>query len=590
MGKFKLFIKKVCNSVKKCYDAVYNKIPYIEPALIISGSLLVALVIIVSVKGIVSEDVVKFESNPAEVAFYNNDYEAAITEYEKMQKESDWPFWDVKIAEVYSIEGRIEKSNQLLSNILIKRNEILSNVSKEKYEKDYKEKDSELINYIVFTYFMNEEYKAALSVGEEFIEKYGENKELIKTVYTVYMVDGQKDKAKDILDKYDVDKESAYDLAVLAEMNILASNWDNGFTLLKEAFNKDKNEIKSIDVISQLAKYDRQGILEKVEKLINDNPDELVYKMWIANIYAMTNETANEAIEIIEKIENDDIGTVPVNIIKLNAYRNLGNDEEAESALEKIIDNNKNSYIGYYMSAWQSFNKKDYDKALELSKNSILENRNYSNNYGILIPEIMMAKEKSEVSESYFRTALQKEPFNYTIMIKMAEYYADKTTQNEKVRKYYNLAASLVPNSAEIYYKLAMIDELETKREDAIKNMNKAIEINELDSKYYRTLGTLYFEEKEYDKAIENIRNAYAIDEDNGLTLNNAGIYYIVVEEDILRGMENIQAAYDSITSIMDDDIKAKISKNYNRAKNIYDNYNSGNEIEIKASDFELFY
>ena len=99
----------------------------------------------------------------------------------------------------------------------------------------------------------------------------------------------------------------------------------------------------------------------------------------------------------------------------------------------------------------------NYDKAFELCKKSILANKDYPDNYGFLIPKIMMAKEKNKTSEGYFITALQKEPFNYNIMIKIAEYYEGNSIDNEKARRYYKLAAAVKPNDSEIYYNLATI-------------------------------------------------------------------------------------------------------------------------------------
>lgn len=416
MDKFKLIINRIGSKAKRCCDAVYKKAPYIEPALIISASLLVVLVIIVSIKGALKVDVTTIEAKQAEVAFYNNNYEQAITEYEKLQDGEKWPFWQVKIAEIHSIKGDIQKSNELLKDATLKRNKILSDKGREKYDS----KDREFINYVVFTYFMNEEYEQALSLGEQFIKDNGKDKTLMRTMYIIYMVDGQKDKAKEMIDNYEVDNESAYDLLLIAKMNMLSDN---------------------------------------------------------------------------------------------------GNE-----------------------------------------------------------------------SEGYFRTALQKEPFNYNIMIKIAEYYAENSIDNEKARKYYNLAAAVKPNDSEIYYNLATLDLLDKNIESAIAYLNKAIEINENISKYHRTLGTIYLKQGEADKAIESIRIAYGIDTSDALTLNNAGCYYISIEGDIERGMDNIQGAYDGINNSMDKETKNTITKNYNKAKILYDEYNIGDEAELTVPEFTLLY
>lgn len=586
MEKFKLVIKNISNKVKIYYDKINEKSPYIESVIIMSLSLFVAIGIVIITESVLGEDVAVIETNKAEVAFYNNDYENAIKEYEALQKEEEWPFYEVKMAEVYSVKGDITKSNSLLRSAILKRNKILDNEGREKYE----DLDKEFINYVVFTYFMNEEYDEAISLGEEFIKENGKDKTLMRTMYTVYMVNNQKDKAKEVVETYEVDKESAYDLALLAKMNMLMDNWDNGFKLLNEAYNKDKNEVKVFDVISQFAAYDRNGILTKLTKLSEENPNVLSYKMWIAKVYSMLPETAELANNIIEEVKNEEDLDIPLKVMMSTVYKNMGNEVESNNILKDIISNEENSFIGYHIAAWQSFEEGNYDKALELCKKSIVANKEYPDNYGFLIPEIMMAKGQIQTSEGYFRTALQKEPFNYNIMLKIADFYTNTSIDNEKAKGYYNLAATLKPNDAEIYYNLATLDLLDEKIDSAIENLNKAINLNEATSKYYRTLGTVYLNEGENDKAIECIRNAYGIDKNDALTLNNAGCYYISIEGDIEKGIINIESAYEGININMDEETKRIITENYTKAKKLYDEYNIGDAAELVVPEFVLFY
>ena len=39
----------------------------------------------------------------------------------------------------------------------------------------------------------------------------------------------------------------------------------------------------------------------------------------------------------------------------------------------------------------------------------------------------MIAKEQSEIAEPYLRMAIEKEPFNYNILLKIADYYSYNT-------------------------------------------------------------------------------------------------------------------------------------------------------------------
>ena len=125
---------------------------------------------------------------------------------------------------------------------------------------------------------------------------------------------------------------------------------------------------------------------------------------------------------------------------------------------------------------------------------------------------------------------------------------------------------------------------------EAIELINKCILLDEENEKYHRTLGTIYLEEGNKEKALEEIRKAYNINNDDILTLNNAGCYYISVENNISRGYENIKGAYDKISNSTDKETKKYITKNYEKAKALYDKYNNDSDAKFEIPDLHLFY
>ena len=143
-------------------------------------------------------------SNSAETAFYNKKYDMAIAEYTKMQEnEKDWPIWNMKIAEIYSVKGEFVKSNEIIEKVYETRNKLVDAKKDKDKEKDenLEAKDKELMNLIVFTALMNGEYKKALEYGEVFLRKYPTDKNLLRTMVTVYLVNGNKDKTKEEMKK-----------------------------------------------------------------------------------------------------------------------------------------------------------------------------------------------------------------------------------------------------------------------------------------------------------------------------------------------------------------------------------------------------
>lgn len=582
LEKIKEGLVKIGTSYKKFSE----KDARIDTIVTISGVMLFAFLVMFTCQKIMGDKAIDIATNKAEASFFEGNYDIAILEYEKLQEDEEWPIYTVKIAEVYSVKGDYEKSNSLLEQAYQKRNELIDENGKSKYN----DVDGELGNLIAFTFLMNGENAKALEYGEMFMNQNAEDKTIERTMFTIYMVNGEKEKARNIIKEYNVDKESSYDLALYARMNMLLDDWDKGYEILKDAWYKNKDEIKVYDVIAQISSYNRDAVIMKLTELIEANPDEVCYKVWLAKCYSMLEETTNEANALVEELEGKDVGEIVFKTIIAKIDQHLGNNEEAEKLLNSVIENDENSYFGYHTSAWYYFDLGDYDKAFELCKKSILANKDYPDNYGFLIPEIMIKKEQSAIAEPYLRMAIEKEPFNYNILLKIADYYSYTTHNKSKAYKYYNLASLVKPNDPEILYNMANIKIEEEKNGEAIDLLKKCTELDEQSTKYYRTLGTVYLNEGKTDEAITAIRAAYAVDKSDIKTLNNAGVFYIAMEGEVERGMVNIKAAYDGLTDSVDIETRNVISENYQKAKTLYDAYNKEDGSKLTVPDFTLFY
>ncbi|SHK37642.1 hypothetical protein SAMN02745163_03707 [Clostridium cavendishii DSM 21758] len=544
------------------------------------------IVIAICIGGYIHKiNTIKITNNKAEECFYKNKYDDAINEYSKLAKDESWPIWKIKEAEVYSVKSNIVKSNDIIDEVIKDR----ENYKKKNNGNDIKIKDEELTNYIVFTEFMNKNFNKALKDGEEYLKEYPTNKPLIRTMFTVYMANGQADKAMKLLKEYKVDN-TAYDLAVYARMNMLVDNWDEGYKLLEKAYNLDKDEYKVYDVIAQTSAYNRNFVLEKLYVLSQKDDKNIAYKIWIAKIHSMNEESSEEALNILDSLKGKDLGKFATELIRASALKNTGKIKESEELLQSIIEKNKDDYRVYHTAAWYYFNKKDYKKALEYCDKSILKNKEYPDNYGFLMPEIMQATNKSSEAEPYFRTALLKEPFNYNIMIGIANYYWYTTESSDKALEYFGLASLIKPKDAEVVYNMALIKLKENKNDEAVELLKKCISIDEAIPKYHRTLGTIYVQADKKVDGLKEIRAAYAVDKNDILTLNNAGCYYISVEGEVERGMVNLKAAYTGLTDTTDEYTKKTITENYQKAKTLYDEYNKEQGNSIKIPDFTLFY
>lgn len=543
------------DSLKSNKKLIKNK--YVEPIITIGLSILFAFVVLISIQSMMGTKTVTITNNKAEEYYYDGKYDEAINEYMTMQKEDAWPIWTARVAEIYSIQGDITQANNLLKEAIVKRDKLMLENGD-----DYLEQDKELINEVVFTFYMNNDLEQAESLGEYYLESYNTYKPLLKTMFAVYLANDEKDLAKGIVNSYPVDKDSAYDLATLAKMQIMINDYDNGLENLRLSYEIDKNEIKSYDVIMEACQFDKEKLLKKVTELSEENPKVEAYKAWINEINSFDEKNIDFSKNVIDEIKN-----------------NINTDELEED-----------SYVDLYIKAWENYNKGQYDKAKEFANEAILANSDYENTYGMLMPNILIATENSDKIEGYIRKAIFNEPYNYNLIVNIAKLYEDKLSNLDKAKYYYDYALTLNKNNDELYYDLALLNLKMDKVDDAILDLNKAIAIDEDKSDYYRALGTIYYNEKEYDKAIENIRKAYSLNEKDVLALNNAACYYITVDKDVWRAYSNIESAYNDMPSSIDSESKKLITNNYNAIKKVYDKYVNDENTIVDVQGLELAY
>ena len=583
-------INRTSKKINNTYKKMNEKNPYIEPVVMIGIPCLFVLTMILGIKSFTTVEEINITKNSAEYLYYENKYDESIEEYNKMQKEENWPIWTVKSADIYSIKGDIKKSSSLLKEAIIKRDRII----KEEGFDNYKDKDIELINSMLFTFIMNKEYDEAISLGEQYINDYGRNKEILNTLFAAYISNNHIYKAEMLTEEYPIDEKSAYDVCVLANMNMLINRWDKGLELLKDAWYLDKNELKIYDVIEDMSSFNNEKLIESIQAKIENNTNEDAYKMLLAKAYSVSKETANDAEELMKDLDDNNVDGIASDFINYEICKSRNNNSEAEEYLEeaerKAEKEKKDSYVTYYISAVKAFNNEKYEEAFNLAKKSIIANQEYTNNYESLIPDILLAKGNIKPTEAYFRTAMKKEPYNYETIIKIANYYSNYESNNEKARNYYELALNIKKDDSELYFKLAKLDIVDEKWEDASNNLKEAIKIEEDNPEYYRTLGAVYLKSSKNEEGIELTRKAYSMNEKDILALNNAGWYYLMVENDIARGYENIKAAYEEIPASMDESTKNSLIENYNKSKEVYDKFLKDSSQEFKITGLKLFY
>lgn len=553
----------------------------------LSGILLVSLIIIMIVSNFMKVPETDITKNEGEKNYYLNNVEEAIKEYNLLQEKDKWPIWKLKIAEIYSIQGETQKSSLLVDEALSNRREYIE--EKGLNSEDEIQKDKEFINLAVLTLYINEEYEYVHQVIDEYMQSGVENKELLRTWFTLEYVEGNLEKAKEIIAKYPLDINSVEDIVLYADMFAVVDEWKKAISLLNTGWYVNKNAPEVLDSIESMSLIDRNSIIENLNQLIEEDINNLGYKLMLGKVLIMDNSTFEEGKKLVNSL-GAEVGTTNLNLVKSEIYIKENDTAKGIKALKEILDNEeKDSYIYSFVEARINYIEENYEAALEWAKRSIIANDKYIKNYSVLVPEILSKLNGVENYEAYLRTALSKEPYNYTTITKLGDLYNSILIDNIRAREYYEMALKFKEDNGEVYYKLALILMEEKEYEKAYEDLEIALQYDNTADKYYRTLGTLFFELEEYDYSIEATRKAYELNPENVLNLNNAGCYYIIVQGNIEAGLENIEEAYNTAPSTLDEETKKVLFDNYNKAKGLYELQKNGGEIIVSKEDFKMF-
>ncbi|WP_461206985.1 tetratricopeptide repeat protein [Clostridium sp. DL1XJH146] len=510
---------------------------------------------------------------------YQGDYDKAIEIYDSI--------------DVEKVED--EKKTESLTDISLSKAYYLKgdNENSQKYYEMTEElacQDDQVLNSLASFKLAIGDIEGALAKGEEYLEINNQNKELIKTLIAANLYNEDITKAEELLGSYPLDTTSATDLAQFALINFVMNKDEDGYKYLYDAWNIDKDEIKIYDALVQLALFHEKDVIDTLNKKIEENPDEIAYKMWLAKIYSGSINNSSKAIDLVNEIKDQNTGNFILKSIEATALNNLGEKEQGSSIIEELVTE-KDNYIVNHIAAWYYYSNNDFEKALEYCEKSIEENKDYSDNYAYLMPEILIAQENTVAIDANFLIAKMKEPYNYFILDRIASYYIMIDGGLEVAEKYYLDANKMNPEEAEILYSLAILDANNGEQDKAIELLKEAITLDENNGNYHRMLGSLYLLAGMNDEGIESLRTAYKLDEEDILTLNNAACYYITFTDDIYRGYYNLMKAYDGLNDDVDEYYRQVITENYEKAKGVIDQIENGAaNTKVEVPDFVLLF
>lgn len=145
--------------------------------------------------------------------------------------------------------------------------------------------------------------------------------------------------------------------------------------------------------------------------------------------------------------------------------------------------------------------------------------------------------------EEYFKAKLEKDPQNKKIMMKYVKYLKENNRYNEAIVLLYEIIENDIENS-EAYYELGILLKENDRRSDAIRIMENLVGFDN-SSKNLNLLGSLYYENSEFKRALSTYKKALELDPKNYDLYYNLGMTYTA-----LNNFNKAQEFYEKAATI----------------------------------------
>jgi len=295
--------------------------------------------------------------------------------------------------------------------------------------------------------------------------------------------------------------------------------------------------INKIKLLLQLSKTNE--IETEYQKLIQSNPTEIKYLIYLADYYQETNQRA-KALEMYKKILAMDANNADVHLSLAKSYKAEGKKDSYYSELMLAIKNadlELETKLKTISEFFESCNDTILCKSQmkELCEVTLLQHPNSSDMHWIYADFLYQEKKVQEAYAEYDK-AVKLDKTNFSLYLQLLKVEAE-------LGDYKNLelnsfeAMELFPNQPIPYLLNGSANislENYTKGITSLLEGLQFVNNNLLLIEFYSNLGEAYNSMKDYDKSNKAYDDALKVDPDNSIILNNYA-YYLSLRKDKLE-------------------------------------------------------
>lgn len=282
----------------------------------------------------------------------------------------------------------------------------------------------------------------------------------------------------------------------------------------------------------------------EIQQLINAYPDEIMYKVLLADLY-IANEIPEKAFDIYQEILKKDPNNAYVNLSLYDYYKVKKEDKKALESAKKAfasnildIDTKMQVLLSYYPSTKTDMTLKK--EVFELNKILISTHPDEAKAYTIYADFLYQAKELELARDNYLKaTTLDNSKFAIWSQLLFIE---SELQDYDGMLRDSKKALELFPNQSLFYFFYGATNLQKKEYEEAAEYLligkDFVIDNPELLGQFYSNLGDAYNGLKEYEKSDEAYENALKIDDKNIYVLNNYGYYLSLRGKKLERAAE----------------------------------------------------
>ncbi len=333
---------------------------------------------------------------------------------------------------------------------------------------------------------------------------------VIRQLATAYIMNGQEDLAKDVVQKaVEIDSSSKELNLLYARLQGQSREFDSAIDTVKDVLISNEDDLTSIKTLFdlQIASKDYSGAKETAEKIklaSEDNP--LGY--YLSGVLLQNEQKYDEAeLEYLASLEKNPRANEPLSgLIKL--YLSQGKNDKALAYLDGVIDRDPDYVVPYNLRGEIGIATKNFQMAVESFEAAIEKNRTWWIPYrGLSLA--YAAQRDTENSMRSLERGIENGANIERLGVDLALLQYRWGKRPDAIRTYEKIIDKY-PNSALAKNNLAMIlvDDAATSQSitKALEFVSELQDIKEPAS--LDTVGWVYYKAGEFDKAVEILQQA----------------------------------------------------------------------------------